>query len=49
MDDEANLHKNNPGPGKYPHKDEWPKKSKSLHGESKKVTYIEELMAKEKK
>ena len=46
MEDETNAHKNVPGPGKYGLKDEWSKKSKSLHNESKKVTYIEEIMNK---
>lgn len=43
------MHKLVPGPGKYPFTDEWPKKSKSLHPATKKKTFIEELMEKEKK
>lgn len=49
LDDEANLHKIIPGPGKYNFKDEWPKKCKSLHTETNKTTYIDELMKREKK
>ena len=49
LDDEAKLYKHSVGPGKYKQKDSWPKKTQSLHHESKKVTYIEELMKKAKK
>lgn len=31
LDDEANLHKIVPGPGKYKYDLPWPQKSKSLH------------------
>lgn len=38
-----------PGPGKYQLKMAWPEKSKSLHKEPDRKTYIQELMDHEKK
>ena len=41
LDDEANMHKIVPGPGKYKFLDEWPKKTKRLRTEADKKTYIQ--------
>jgi hypothetical protein len=49
LDDEANLHKIVPGPGKYPLEMEWPEKSKLKINYPDKKTYVDEIVQSEKK
>ena len=50
LEDQAKIHKLVPGPGKYPHKDEWPSKDKQFKIKFKdRLTDIAELIKEQKR
>jgi hypothetical protein len=44
LDDEANMHKQTPGPGKYQYQDEWPEKKRLKISYPDKQTFLDQLI-----